>query len=46
MLTVAELEALLLDMESDQIERKASLSERDDIRKAICAYANDLPGHA
>jgi ATP-dependent DNA helicase RecG len=21
------------------------LSERDDIRKAICAYANDLPGH-
>jgi len=45
MLTVAELEALFLDMESDQIERKPSLSERDDIRKAICAYANDLPGY-
>ncbi len=45
MLTVAELEALFLDMESDRIERKPSLSERDNIRKAICAYANDLPGH-
>jgi ATP-dependent DNA helicase RecG len=45
MLTVAELEALFLDMESDRVERKASLSERDAIRKAICAYANDLPAH-
>lgn len=41
-----ELEALLLaDLESDRVERKSSLSDRDDIRKAICALANDLPGH-
>ena len=45
MLTDAELAALLADIESDRVERKASLSDRDRIRQAICAYANDLPGH-
>jgi ATP-dependent DNA helicase RecG len=40
-----ELEALLLDGESDRVERKASASDRDKIRQAICAFANDLPGH-
>ena len=42
-----ELEALLLDIESDLAERKESL--RGDaprtIRQAVCAFANDLPGH-
>ena len=43
----AELEGLLRGPESDRVERKASL--RGDapkwIREAICAFANDLPGH-
>lgn len=38
----SELEALLADLESDRVERKASLTERERIREAICAFANDL----
>jgi len=41
----AELEALLADIESDRVERKASLADRERIREAICAFANDLPEH-
>lgn len=40
-----ELEYMLKDLESDLVERKASLSDPDKIRQAICAYANDLPNH-
>ncbi len=40
-----ELEALLLDLESDRVERKAALSDPNRIREAICAFANDLPNH-
>jgi ATP-dependent DNA helicase RecG len=40
-----ELESMLKDLESDLVERKASLSDPDKIRQAICAYANDLPNH-
>lgn len=40
-----ELEYMLKDLESDLVERKASLSDPDRIRQAICAYANDLPDH-
>jgi Predicted transcriptional regulator containing an HTH domain and an uncharacterized domain shared with the mammalian protein Schlafen len=40
-----ELEALLGDIESDRAERKATLSDRDRIREAICAFANDLPNN-
>lgn len=40
-----ELESMLRDLESDLVERKASLSDPDRIRQAICAYANDLPNH-
>ena len=39
-----ELEALLADLESDRVERKASLSDKKRICEAICAFANDLPG--
>jgi len=45
MLDDAELTSLLLDMESDRVERKASLSDRDRVCEAICAFANDLPDH-
>lgn len=40
-----EFESMLRDLESDLVERKASLSDPDRIRQAICAYANDLPNH-
>ncbi len=40
-----ELEQFLGDIESDRVERKASISDRDRIRQAICAFANDLPDH-
>ena len=40
-----ELLTLLSDVESDRAERKASLSEPDRVREAICAFANDIPGH-
>jgi len=40
-----ELELLLQDLEADRVERKASISDRDKICQAICAFANDLPNH-
>lgn len=40
-----QLEKLLKDLESDRVERKASLSDRGKLREAICAFANDLPNH-
>jgi len=44
-MTDQELVALLRDIESDRVERKASLSDRGKIRQVICAFANDLPNH-
>src|SRR6266704_2344991 len=44
LLTDTQLEALL-DSESDRVERKRSLSDPDRIQEAICAFANDMPGH-
>jgi ATP-dependent DNA helicase RecG len=44
-MTASELEILMADLESDRVERKASISDPGDIRKAICAFANDLAGH-
>ncbi len=42
-----ELEALLLDIESDRVERKESVQgdAPEKLRQAICAFANDLAGH-
>jgi ATP-dependent DNA helicase RecG len=40
-----ELSVLLNDLESDRVERKASISDSKKIRQAICAFANDLPNH-
>ena len=45
MMDDAELQQLLRDLESDRVERKASISEKDKICQAICAFANDLPDH-
>ena len=46
-LTDEELLALLNDIESDRIERKESFKGNvpKAAREAICAFANDLPGH-
>ncbi|HMD99595.1 MAG TPA: ATP-binding protein [Terriglobia bacterium] len=43
--TTEELERLVSDIESDRVERKESITDRDRIRQAICAFANDLPAH-
>lgn len=47
MLTDAELEALLDDVESDRVERKSAWAGDvpDKARQAVCAFANDLPGY-
>jgi ATP-dependent DNA helicase RecG len=44
-MTDQELENLLRAGEADRVERKQSISDSGDIRQAICAFANDLPGH-
>ncbi len=46
-LTNAELETMMRELESDRAERKQSF--RGDapttVREAVCAFANDMPGH-
>lgn len=44
-MTDDELLRLMKDIESDRVERKEAPSDGDKIRQAICAFANDLPGH-
>jgi len=39
-----ELKGMLLDLESEVVERKRSISDRSAIRRTICAFANDLAG--
>lgn len=45
--TDAELEAMLADVESDCVERKKAWAgdAPEKSRQAVCAFANDLPGH-
>ncbi len=45
MITDDELLGLLQASESDRMERKRSAADRSAIRRTICAFANDLPGH-
>lgn len=42
-----QLEAMLMDLESDLVERKESMQgdAPTKIRQAVCAFANDLPDH-
>ncbi len=44
-MTVADLLPLMRDFESDRVERKESIGDPDKLRKAVCAFANDLAGH-
>lgn len=39
------IEELLMDLESDRIERTVSTSNTDKFSEAICAFANDYPNH-
>lgn len=43
--TDAELEAMMIDLESDLVERKESAQDGRKIRRNICAFANDLPAN-
>jgi ATP-dependent DNA helicase RecG len=45
MLSDVDLGRLLADLESDRVERKESITDTGRIRQAICAFANDMPGH-
>jgi ATP-dependent DNA helicase RecG len=44
-MTDDELLELFRVLESDRVERKESLADRDRVRQVICAHANDLPNH-
>jgi ATP-dependent DNA helicase RecG len=44
-LTDEELEQLARNVESDLVERKEAFTDRDKVAQAVCAFANDLPGH-
>lgn len=41
-----ELDRLRADLESDRVERKRSANDSQELRRNICALANDLPGHS
>ena len=45
MLSNQELEDILNSGESDRVEFTQSGGDLDKVREAICAFANDLPGH-
>lgn len=45
MLTLDQVQALLTDLESDRTERTISTRNTDKLAQAVCAFANDLPGH-
>lgn len=44
MLKDDELKRLFEDLESDRVERKESIDPKK-VQQAICAFANDMPGH-
>ncbi len=45
MITRDQLLSLLLDIESDRIERTESTTNTDKFAEAICSFSNDLPNH-
>jgi ATP-dependent DNA helicase RecG len=44
-MTDLEFEVLVRSRESERLELKSSIADAEKIREAICAFANDLPGH-
>ncbi len=45
MISEQELRELLADLESDRVERTISTRDTSKFCEAICAFANDMPGH-
>ena len=45
MLTGDQLRALMANLESDRVEKTTSTRNTDKLGEAICAFANDFPGH-
>ena len=45
MLTTDQLRSLMADFESDRVEKTVSTKNTDKFGEAICAFANDFPGH-
>jgi predicted HTH transcriptional regulator len=44
MITKDKIKRLLRDLEADNVERTISTTDTDKFCKAICAFANDMPG--
>jgi ATP-dependent DNA helicase RecG len=44
-LTVEQLQEMMIDTESDRIERTVSVDKTDKFAQAVCAFANDFPNH-
>ena len=45
MISKEELQKLILDIESDRVERTISTNDTDKFAEAICAFSNDMTGH-
>ena len=45
MITSEELRGLLLDLESDRVERTVSTTKTDKFAEAVTAFSNDLSNH-
>ena len=45
MLSTDQLRALMADLESDRVEKTLSTNDTNKFAEAICAFANDFPGH-
>jgi len=45
MLSIEQLQILIVDIESDHVERTTSTNDTDKFAEAICAFSNDMAGH-
>lgn len=45
MITKEKIKRLLCDLEADNVERTISTTDTNKFCKAICAFANDMPGN-
>jgi ATP-dependent DNA helicase RecG len=45
MIDAPQVVAMAGELESDRVERTISTDDTDKFRQAICAFANDMPGH-
>lgn len=45
MITQSELEKIIIEPETDRIEKTISLKDSSKFGEAICSFANDLPNH-